>query len=156
MLVASDASGAQLVCEVEIGVVVAAPRERVFAAWTRPEDLARWWGPRDFTVPFCGMDVRPHGSFRICIRSPEGRDHWMRGVFHEIHEPERIVFSHAWEDDGRETLACVSFALDGRGTRLAVRHEGLGSHAERASYEVGWREALARLASYVTASMGPG
>src|SRR6202007_439781 len=61
-----------------------APRERVFAAWTQPEHLARWFGPMRFTVPSCEIDPRPGGVFRVCVRSPKGHDFWVRGVFREL------------------------------------------------------------------------
>ena len=65
-----------------------APRALVFKAWTEPERLVLWWGPRGFTMPACTMDARPGGAFRFCMRSPEGTDHWLRGVYREIVEPE--------------------------------------------------------------------
>ena len=54
-----------------------APRALVFRAWTEPEHLARWWGPQGFTTPSCTMDVRPGGAWRICMRAPDGVDHWV-------------------------------------------------------------------------------
>ena len=44
-----------------------APRELVFAAWTEPERLKRWWGPKSFTMPFCEIDLRPGGVFLRCM-----------------------------------------------------------------------------------------
>src|SRR5713101_9902550 len=62
--------------------VFTAPRERVFRAWTDPEHLVRWWGPRGFTSSIVGkLEVRPNGSYRIHMRSPEGSDHWTQGVY---------------------------------------------------------------------------
>jgi len=84
--------------ELVITRVFDAPRLLVFKAWTEPEHLVRWWGPRGFTTPSCKMDVRPGGAFRFHMRSPEGTDHWLRGAYREIVEPERLVFSWAWED----------------------------------------------------------
>ena len=78
-----------------------APRPLVFKTWTRPEHLVRWWGPRGYTTPSCKMDVRPGGSWRLCMRSPEGTLHWLQCVYREVVEPERLAFTWAWEDDGR-------------------------------------------------------
>jgi uncharacterized protein YndB with AHSA1/START domain len=90
-----------------------APRSLVFKVWTQPEHLVRWWGPRGFTTPSCKMDVRAGGAYRTCIRSPEGKDYWMRGVYREIVEPDRLVFTFAWEVEegqpGHETLVTVTF-----------------------------------------------
>ena len=53
------------------------------------------------------MDIRPGGAYRLCMRSPEGVDHWKRGVYREIVAPERIVFTFAWEDaDGEPVTNC--------------------------------------------------
>ena len=68
-----------------------APRALVFKAWIEPERLVRWWGPQGFTMPSCTMDLRPGGAFRFRMRSPEGTDHWLRGVYREIVEPFLIV-----------------------------------------------------------------
>ena len=51
----------------------AAPRDRVFRAFTAPAQLARWWGPKGFTVPACTLDVRVGGAWRTVMRSPEGQ-----------------------------------------------------------------------------------
>src|SRR5207249_11050128 len=67
-----------------------APRRLVFKAWTEPERVVRWWGPQGFTMPSCTMDVRPGGAFRFCMRSPEGTDHWLRGVYRERSEERRV------------------------------------------------------------------
>ena len=67
------------------------------------------------------MDIRPGGAFRFCMRSPQGTDYWKRGVYREIVEPERLVFTFAWEDAqgalGHETLVTVTFAAEGTQTR---------------------------------------
>ncbi len=68
------------------------------SAWTEPEQVARWWGPRGFVTTHCDMDIRPGGAFRCCMRSPAGTDHWKRGIYREIVKPARIVFTFAWED----------------------------------------------------------
>src|SRR5215208_1788707 len=77
-----------------------APRALVFKAWTDPRHVARWWGPKDFTNPVCEMDVRPGGAITIHMRGPDGVMYPSKGVFHEIVEPERLVFSNtAMEDE---------------------------------------------------------
>ena len=70
--------------------VVDAPRERVFAAWTEPKQMAQWWGPQGCTVPVCELDLRPGGRIHIVIRSPQG-DFPIVGEYVEIVRPSRIV-----------------------------------------------------------------
>jgi uncharacterized protein YndB with AHSA1/START domain len=152
---AASASAAARPAERELVItrVFDAPRPLVFKAWTEPEHLVRWWGPQGFTTPSCTMDVRPGGAFRLCMRSPEGTDHWLRGVYREIVEPERLVCTWAWEDaegkPGHETLLTVSFADHGGKTKLTLHQAVFESVTARDSHQGGWTECLDRLAGYL-------
>jgi uncharacterized protein YndB with AHSA1/START domain len=84
--------------ELVITRVFDAPRELVFKAWTEPERLKRWWGPKGSTTPYCEIDLRPGGVMNHCMRSPDGRDIWGKGVFREIVVPERIVLTDSFAD----------------------------------------------------------
>lgn len=129
-----------------------APRSLVFKVWTRPEHLARWLGPKDFTAPSVTLDVRPGGAWRSCIRSPEGTEYWMRGVYREIVAPERLVFTFAWEEEGDrglETLVTVTFEEVGDKTRLIFRQAPFTTVEERDSHQGGWSECLDRLGAYI-------
>jgi uncharacterized protein YndB with AHSA1/START domain len=147
--VAADTTGRELV----VTRLIDAPRRLVFKAWTEPEHVARWWGPQGFTTTFCGMDIRPGGNFRFCMRSPEGKDHCKRGVYCEIVAPERIVFTFAWEDaagnPGHELLTTVTFAEYGSKTKLTLHQavfetvEGCNDHWR------GWTSCLERFAEYM-------
>jgi uncharacterized protein YndB with AHSA1/START domain len=71
-----------------------APRERVFKAWSDPDHLALWWGPKGFTNTFQEFDIRPGGIWRFVMHGPNGVDYQNKSVFVEVVKPERIVFSH--------------------------------------------------------------
>jgi uncharacterized protein YndB with AHSA1/START domain len=133
--------------------ILDAPPSLVFKVWTRPEHLARWWGPEGFTVPSCKMDVRPGGAYRFRMRSAEGTDHWLQGVYREIVEPVRLVFTWVWEDSegkpGHETLVTVTFSEDGGKTRLTMRQAVFESTTARDAHQGGWASCLDRLAAYV-------
>lgn len=58
--------------ELVITRIFAAPRKLVWKAWTNPEHLMRWWGPKDFTSPACKIDLRVGGKYLFCMRSKEG------------------------------------------------------------------------------------
>ncbi len=123
----------------------AAPPEAVFDAFTISERFARWWGPRGMTVPDCRIDLRVGGSWRTCIRSAEGAEHVVGGVYQEIERPSRLVFTWAWERGdmaGVETLVILEFAAAGEGTELRLRHEGLPSENAREMHGQGWTSAL--------------
>src|SRR5439155_6676281 len=74
--------------------VFEAPRALVWKAWTDPEVMAQWFGPRGFTNPVCQLDVRVGGSLHIVMRGPDGNDYPMKGVFREVLAPERLVFTN--------------------------------------------------------------
>ena len=98
--------------------VVDAPRERVFRAWTDPERLARWWGPKGFTNTFQEFDPRPGGTWRFVMRAPSGVEFQNRSVFVEIVSPERIVFRH---ESPPEFQVTATFAEEAGKTRVTFR-----------------------------------
>jgi uncharacterized protein YndB with AHSA1/START domain len=70
------------------------PRGLVFKAWTSPEHLAKWWGPKDFRNTFHEFDLRPEGDWKFTMHGPNGQDFFNHSVFEEIVSPERLVFRH--------------------------------------------------------------
>lgn len=130
-----------------------APPALVFKAWTNKEHLLRWWGPKDFTATSEKLDFREGGAYRHAIHGPDGKSYGMSGVYREIVEPERIVFTFAW-DDGPETLITVTIEPQGSGTRLTFRHEPFADAATRDSHEGGWSECLDRLVAEMAPQQG--
>jgi uncharacterized protein YndB with AHSA1/START domain len=102
----------------------AAPRELVFRAWSSAEHLRRWFCPAGYTVPEAEVEFRVGGAFHICMRSPEGQDHWTRGRYTEIVPHTRLVIDmHAVGEQDRplfRAYTIVSFADEAGGTRLEV------------------------------------
>ena len=142
---------------VTITRVLDAPRALVFQLWTEPRHVAQWWGPRGFTNPICELDVRPGGAIRIVMRAPDGTEYPMRGVFREIVEFERLVFTGIAEDErGRaqlEALTTVTFAEHDGKTKLAVHARAVGLTAAAArmleGMQAGWTQSLERLAAHM-------
>ena len=140
-----------------------APRERVFKAWKDPERMKRWFGPKAFTTPVCKIAFHPGGVYHICMRSPDGRDYWCKGVYREIVQLTRIVCSNYFSDaEGRhlpatshgmsaswpaETLVTVTFAEQAGKTKLSFR-QTLGSAPanELELCRQGWSESFDKLA----------
>ncbi len=83
--------------EIHVERVFAAPRERVFAAYTDPDLIPQWWGPRDTTTVVDRMDVRNGGGWRFVMRSEDGSESGFRGTYREVSAPERIVQTFEWE-----------------------------------------------------------
>ena len=139
-----------------------APRELIWKAWTDPERVMRWWGPKGFTSPACQVDLRVGGTYLWCMRSPEGQDLWSTGVYREIVPFERIVCTNSFADENGnvvpaahygitadhplEMVTTVTFEDIGGKTRLTLRQEGMlaGEMSEMAT--AGWNESFDKLA----------
>jgi uncharacterized protein YndB with AHSA1/START domain len=161
----SSAAG-QAPQELRLTRILGAPRGLVFKAWTDPEQVARWWGPRGFTNPVCELDARVGGWIRIDMRGPNGAIYPMKGLFHEVVEPERLVFtSTALEDAGGkplfEILNTVTFE-DFHGITKLTLHAKLVTKdfvltpqvaMALAGMEQGWSESLYRLADELDNSL---
>jgi uncharacterized protein YndB with AHSA1/START domain len=130
-----------------------APRALVFKVWTQPEHLARWWGPRDYTVISYKADVRVDGAFRFGVRSPENTEHWAHGTYREIVPPERLVFTTAWEyPDGspkHETVVTLTFAEQGEKTKLTLKQTQFESVTSRDLHRGGWSSTFDLLEEYL-------
>jgi uncharacterized protein YndB with AHSA1/START domain len=127
-----------------------APRELVFRAWTEPQLLAQWSCPRGFTFAENRGELRVGGAFSARMRSPEGTEHRLRGVYREIVPPERLVFTHCWVDEhgtaGPETLVTVTLT-EGDGRTEMMFHQGLfASVGARDGHQQGWTSCFERLA----------
>jgi uncharacterized protein YndB with AHSA1/START domain len=109
--------------ELVIKRVFNAPRELVFAVWTDPNHVARWWGPNGFSTTIQEMDVRPGGIWRLVMHGPDGTDYKNKIVFLEVVKPERLVYKHEPEK-GTEPVTfetTVTFADRGDKTELTFR-----------------------------------
>ena len=125
--------------------VFAAPRARVFAAFTEPDLLRRWYGPRGWTLLVCEIDLRVGGQWRYVTRQPSGREIVQFGVFTEIVEPERIAKTERWLDwDPGEVLVTIELTeRAGRTTLVSttrypskqVRDQLLAAGADRGASE---------------------
>ena len=140
--------------EVVIERVFDAPRETVFRAWIDPQHLARWFGPKIFTIPVCETDARVGGAWHIVMRSPDGQEFPCGGVYKEIVPPERLVFSNdAVDREGNpiiKGLTSVTFADHGGKTKLTLRTRGTAVVDYAVAYlkgmEAGWTQSLEKLA----------
>ena len=126
----------------------AAPRARVFAALTRPEDLRRWFGPTEgYAAPVVEVDLRPGGAYRIELRSPEGSVYRLTGTYREIRAPERLVYTWRWEGEGDigETLVTIDLRDAAGGTELSITQEPFPTEKSRDEHAGGWTGSLARM-----------
>ncbi len=142
-----------------------APRDLVFKAWTQPQRMKQWWGPKGFTCPVCKIDLRPGGEYFNCMRSPEGKDYWSKGTYQEIEVPQRIVCTDSFADENgnivspddygmnsdwpAEALITVIFTEHAGKTRIMLQHAPIKPGLERDLCQQGWSESFDKLADYL-------
>ncbi len=139
----------------------AAPRERVFDAWTNREVLRRWWAAReDWETAAAEVDLRPGGRYRLSMRDPSsGAVHTVVGEYVEVRRPERLAYTWTWEGEPEEmrgseqTLVLVEFVEDGEGTQVVLTHSGFADARIRDLHGEGWAGCLANLERRVLAAM---
>ena len=137
----------------------AAPRERVFRAWTDAEHLRHWFFPGSAaaSVPQVKVDLRVGGRYCITKYAPDGAiEAIVGGTYHEVQPPVKLVFSLVWEapdPDPLETLVTVEFhEVDGM-TEIVVTHERLPALTGQEGPTIGWNCCLERLAQLVEATV---
>ena len=143
-----------------------APRALVWKAWTDPQYVMQWWGPKGFTAPFCKIDFRVGGKFLCCMKSPDGQEGWNGGEYHEIVPLEKIVYSmyfadsqgnkvdpaqlgieHEAIEDARDVVIFEDF---GNGqTKLTMIGNETMEEAKNSGQVEGWNEILDKVAAVV-------
>jgi uncharacterized protein YndB with AHSA1/START domain len=127
----------------------AAPR-RVYAAWTEPAQVARWFGPGNIKVLEAVFEPRVGGQFMIHARGENGEDHRVSGTVREAIPNSKVVYTWAWQSTPeRESLVTVEFKPDGGGTLLVLTHEQFFDDAARDRHNGGWIAALDKLEAYL-------
>jgi uncharacterized protein YndB with AHSA1/START domain len=107
--------------EIVLTRVFDAPRHLVWEAFTRPELLERWFGPRNWSLVVCEVDLRVGGGFRFVLRSPDGRDLGMRGTYRELVPGERAIHTESFDDfPGESTVTTVLVEQKGTTTLSAT------------------------------------
>ena len=124
-----------------------ASRERVFRAWTTPEEIKRWKGPGDRTASVVEVDLRVGGAYRVHMRSPDGGEMRLVGVYREVDPPKKLVYTWSWEANPEmgETLVTVEFLERGRATEVVLRHEFFPADEVRDQHAQGWHGSLDKL-----------
>jgi uncharacterized protein YndB with AHSA1/START domain len=130
-----------------------APREIVFRAWTDPQQLMQWWGPRGFTNPVCEWDARPGKQIHVVMCAPNGTRYPMAGEFREVIAPEKLVFtSGALDENGKllfEFLHTATFVEQSGKTKLTLRSVVTKTTPDANKYiggfEAGMTQSLERL-----------
>lgn len=126
-----------------------APRALVWRAWTDPAMVAKWWGPKEYPASQIEFDVRPGGKLKAMLCGVEdGKTLSHHGTIVEVREPERLVFTFAWDEEGErglETVVTLEFTEKNGKTQLVFRQSPFQSDGERDGHGYGWNSAFDRL-----------
>ena len=132
--------------------VLPAPPARVFGLQIDPVQLARWWGPKGFTVPALALDPRVGGSYRIEMQPPDGARFFLTGEFRRVDPPAHLSYTFRWEPpdpDDQETVVAIELQAEGDSTILILEQQPFATAARRALHEQGWTESLDRLCELI-------
>src|ERR1700751_557232 len=146
--------------------VFSAPRETVFKAWSSADHIRRWFCPSGYSVPEAKVEMRVGGAFEVCMRSPQGLDHWTKGTFTEVLAPERLTIDHhiiAPCGGGPlfSAVTRVKFSAADGGTRMEAEQTYTVFDAAQAEQMLkgapeGWRQTLDKLEAEVARIDGHG
>jgi uncharacterized protein YndB with AHSA1/START domain len=132
----------------------------VFKAWTTPELVKKWWGPKGFTGPVANIDFREGGTCHLCMRTPEGQDLWSRGSYQEIIPNKKIVVTDSFADEKGniipasqvgmpgewplELLVTITLEESAGKTEMTIKHEGLPKEVIN-DCRTGWNESFDKM-----------
>ncbi|XID94477.1 SRPBCC domain-containing protein [Paenibacillaceae bacterium WGS1546] len=133
-----------------------APRELVFTMFKEPEHLKHWWGPEGWDLPVCKMDFRPGGVWHYCMKCVDrdqgefyGMESWGKGVYKEIVEPEKIIYTDYFSDaEGNEddTMPSTEITMEfidlGGKTKLISRSEYVSAETLQRVMDMGALEGI--------------
>jgi uncharacterized protein YndB with AHSA1/START domain len=131
---------------------IQASPERLFAAWTKPEQLREWWGPEGVVCIAAEVDLRPGGRYRIGNQLPDQRVLWIVGEFQVVEPPRRLIYTWRLEgiSEGDERVT-VQFESQGEATEVIVTHERISSRELRDQHAQGWLGCLSGLTEFMEA-----
>jgi uncharacterized protein YndB with AHSA1/START domain len=125
---------------------LAAPPEKVYAAWTQPAQLVKWFGPDSGPVLRAETDVRVGGRFHVVFRTEDGEEHDVSGTYQEVVLNQKLKFTWQWITlPERQSLVTIPIKPEGEGSMLTLIHEQFFDEAARDGHERGWTGCLDKL-----------
>ncbi len=136
----------------EIKRFINAPRARVYAAWTDPEQLKQWWGPEGVRTRNFTADARIGGKYRWDLYNREGEEMTVFGEYRELIAGQKIVFTWKWDDDEawetQNSIVTIELSDRDGGTEVKLTHVKLPSEASRDRHNEGWNSVLDRFEKF--------
>jgi uncharacterized protein YndB with AHSA1/START domain len=140
--------------ELEFTRVIDAPRARVFEAWTKPEQIVKWFAPKPYQLIVNRMDLRTGGTFDMAMRGPNGEDFPFTGTYREVVPPAKLTWTGEFPGDPKDNITTeVTFEEEGSKTKLRARQTfavmtAAAKHAT-AGAKQGWTLTLDQLMEFV-------
>lgn len=152
--------------ELVITRIFNAPREKVWKAWTDPNETMKWWGPKNFTSPIAKIDLRQGGKYLFCMRGAPGpgapvQDFWSTGTYKEIIPMEKLVFTDSFADENGNVVPATHYGMGadfplemeviitfedlGDKTKMTLRHIGLPAAEIKELTSGGWNQSFDKL-----------
>ncbi|MDO8552464.1 MAG: SRPBCC domain-containing protein [bacterium] len=143
-----------------------APSEKIWRAWTEPEQVKKWWGPKDFTAPSISIDLREGGKYLFCMRgksSPEApvQDFWSTGTYKEVVPAKKLVMTDSFADEKGNVVSSTHYGMEGfpmelefsvifedvegGRTLMTLRHKGLPEGMMGDLTAQGWNQSFDKL-----------
>jgi uncharacterized protein YndB with AHSA1/START domain len=123
--------------------------EAVYAAWTDPAQVVKWFGPDAGPVKHADLDVRVGGRYVVIFFTEDGEEHHVSGVYREVVPNEKLVFTWAWRSTPeRESIVTVTIKPDGAGSLLTLTQEKFFDEEARDRHLYGWTGCLDKLGRY--------
>jgi len=123
---------------------------RVFHAWTDPDELKSWWGPKGVRCISAEVELRIGGQYRIGNELPDGTVLWIVGNFEEIERPHLLVYTWTVETESPNTeRVSVRFEKHEQGTEVILKHELIATTTLRDKHQQGWFGCMDALAEFL-------
>ena len=120
--------------------------EKVYAAWTNPAHLTKWFGPDSGAVTRAETDVRVGGRYTVVFHTEDGEEHNVSGIYREVVPNQKLAFTWAWRTmPERESFVTILIKPDGEGSILTLIHEQFFDEPARDRHEFGWTGSLNKL-----------
>ncbi|MHB1483486.1 MAG: SRPBCC domain-containing protein [Saccharofermentanales bacterium] len=156
-----------LVKELVINRIFNAHRDLVWKAWTEPERVKEWWGPRTYTIPVANIDLRVGGRYLVCMRSSDGKDFWSTGIYQEIDPVSKLVMTDSFADENGNVVSASYYGMDPEFpligmltvtfddnygmTKFSLKYDDVSkiSSKDLADMQQGWVESFDKLDEYL-------
>lgn len=140
------------------------PLNKVWKAFSEAESCKKWWGPKDFTCPDCTIDFKQGGKYLMSMQGPDGKKIWSTGIFKEIIDHQKIVYTDSFADINGNVVPAVYYKMPGEWplelfvtielqevdgkTNLSLLHDGIPEEMQKDTME-GWQQSFDKLESFI-------